>query len=278
MENTISLQVLFKELPKLSAPMLAGMGARASRAFQEISYELPTDTTAEGVGFALFQNHKVKFDFRKAQLPDKYLPTIVDHIHSSSEITGLVANHKAYIELTYAGEETETDPIAKYCALTALGAMLSTQDALVLANCNSRCALNAAKFLCMFAGRDWMESIRNLPLIYLFCGAAAYDVPTDSSKLWLRTHGNHMLNIPDIGAEFPADQQEVIVPQALETFETLMGYMNALGVPIAPGHMVEGSTMMITVKDKSTATGEIYDSPSGLLTLAFSPKPVGTTT
>jgi hypothetical protein len=274
MENAISLQVLFKELPQLSAPMLTGMGARASKAFKEVTYDFPADTTVAGAGYATFGTHKVKFDFVKHPIPDKYRATIVDHIHTSADIAGLVEDHAAYIELSYEGEET--DPIAKYCILTALGSMLSTQDALVLANCNSHCALNAAKLLCMFAGKDWMESIQQLPLVYLFCGAAAYDVPNDDSKVWLRTHGNHMLNIPDIGAEFDVSQHEELVPQALETFETLMGYMNALGVPIAPGHTVEGSTMMITVKEKPTATGEIYDAPSGLLTLAFSPKPVST--
>lgn len=274
MENVISLQVLYRELPQLSSQMLSGMGARASSTLKNVTYELPDDTRQDGVGFATFDGHKVKLTFCNRKLSTADAENIANHIHSTPDVEELVADHNAYIDLTYEGEETS--PVSIYLILKLLAAMLSTQDALVLANCNARSGLNAAKILCTFAGKDWMSVVGKQPLVYLISGAVVHEVPSDATKAWLRTHGNHLLNVPDLGCLFSLDQQAEIVPAALETFETLMGYMTAIGIPISPGHKMEGETMMITVKGQPESTDEMYQSPSGMLALEFSPKSAST--
>lgn len=280
MENAISLQVLFRQLPQLNPQMLTGMAKRAAAALAEAQYELPADTTRAGSGFVTLDGLKVSLDFHQSKLSDEQVEAITFHIHGTPELPDLIAEHKAYIELSAAEDGGGGDPVALYVTLTALASMLSTQDALVVANLNGCCGFNAAKMLCMFAGKDWIEVIQKWPLVFLFSGALVHEMAGDPNMAFLRTHGNGLLGgIPEIGCTVPAQQQAEIIPQALETFETLMGYMTAIGIPISTGHTMGGKTMMITVKETPSASGpdqDLYASDSGMLLLEFSPKPVGT--
>jgi len=269
--DRISLQVLFKELPKFGAKELNEVAAHVSHRAPPFTYQLPQDTSVDGQGLAATDAYKIKLDFCKRRLSEKEMAQISAHVRLVPDAAENIELHSAYIELSV--EPNQAKPLEAYQILTFLGLMLSTQKGLVIANVNGFTSFSSAGLQQILADEDWMDAIENMPPLFLYSGPVIHEFD-DNEMLWMRSYGNHLFDIPDLGTLFSPHIVQQYVPMTLTVFDNIMTYMIDTGTKVEAGHTMESETVTILLTSQSAKPDQYYyQSPSGMLRVEYTPKP-----
>ena len=269
--DRISLQVLFKELPKFSEKDLNELAANVSHRAPALTYQLPQDTSIEGRGAAATDKLKIRLDFCNHKLSEKELAQISAHIRLVPDAAENINLHNAYIELSV--EPNPEKPLEAYQLLAFLGLMLATNNGLIIANVNGFTSFNSSGLQMLLGDEDWMDAIENMPPLFLFSGPVIHEFD-DNELLWMRSYGNHLMNIPDLGTAFSNHIVQQYVPMTLTVFDNMMSYMIETGTKVEPGHTMESETVLISIGEQPAKPDEyFYQSPSGMLRVNYTPKP-----
>ncbi len=269
--DRISLQILFQSLPKFSERELNELASHVSHRAPAFTFQLPKDTSVEGEGAALTDKHKIKFAFCTRRLEDRDLAQISAHIRLVPDAAEKIEEHAAFIEISV--EPGPEKPLEAYQLLAFLACMISSHGGLVIANINGFTSFNAPQILNLFGDEDWFDAIENMPPLFLFSGPVIHEFD-DNELLWMRSYGNHLLGIPDLGTIINKEILQEYVPMTLEVIDNIMSYMIESGAAVEPGHTMESESVIISVKDQPAKPDEyFYQSPSGMLRIEYTPKP-----
>lgn len=270
-QDRISLQILFKNLPQLDTKILNDLATNVSHRAPAFTYQFPKDTSAGGQGLAATEKYKVKIDFQNRKLSDIELAQISAHIRLIPETDQNINQHGSFIELS--AEPNQEKPLEAYQLLTFLALMISTQGGLVIANINGFTSFSSDNLQQILADEDWMDAIENMPPLFLYSGPVIHEFD-DSEMLWMRSYGNHLFNIPDLGTAFSPHIVQHYVPMTLTVFDNIMSYMIESGERVEAGHTMESESVTIAVKEQPAKEDEyFYQSPLGMLKIEYSPKP-----
>lgn len=274
----ISLQVLFPSLPRISSGELAEQSAIHMPAFKNVVVNLPDDTRGGGFGtFHFFENGnaiKVNLEFSRRPLDSQAVEKICGYIGCAPETKELIGKHTSYIELsTESGTTQSGTTLQSYVRLTAIAAILAARGALVLANINGYTSFPVEQIMSILsrAGKsNWLDTIYGMPLLFLYSGLVALTFDNQRT-LWLRTYGNHLFDLPDLGTAISLAELSSQVPVTQSAFDNVMRYMLESGKRVFPGQIIDGDTLKVQVKAQPDFNDELfYQSPSGLLCLEFS--------
>lgn len=270
-KDRISLQILFKSLPKLGERELNELASHVSHRAPAFTYHLPKDTSVDGEGVAATEKYKVKFAFCNRRLEDRELAQISAHIRLVPDAAEKIEEHQSYIDISV--EPDSEKPLAAYQMLAFLACMIATPNGLAITNINGFTSFNAQQVLTLFGDDDWVDAIENMPPLFLFSGPVIHEFD-DNEQLWMRSYGNHLLGIPDLGTIISKEIVQEYVPMTLEVMDNIMSYMIESGNKVEPGHTMESETVVINVKEQPAKPDEyFYQSPSGMLRIDYTPKP-----
>lgn len=269
-KDRISLQILFKQLPKFSAQELNEIAAHVSHRSPAFTYQLPSDTSVDGHGLVATGDYKIKLEFCNRKLSDKQLAQISAHVRLVPDTDENINLHNAYVEISV--EPDQPKPLEAYQILTFLAFLLSRPDGLVIANVNGFTSFNSAGLQQIMADEDWMDAIENMPPLFLYSGPVIHEFD-GNELLWMRSYGNHLFGIPDLGTVFSNHIVQQYVPMTLTVFDNIMTYMIETGSKVEPGHTMESESVMIAFSDQPAQPDEyFYQSPSGMLKVVYTPK------
>ena len=267
----ISLQVLFDKLPTFSERELNEAAKNVSHNAPDFRYQLPKDTSAPGEGVAATHAHKIKLNFCDKKLEERELAQIRAHIRLVPDAVLAIDKHSAYIDLSI--EQTPQKPLEAYQELTFLACMIALREGLAITNIHGYTSFSAPGMLQLLADNDWSDAIREMPPLFLFSGPVLHEFD-NNTNLWMRSYGNHLLGIPDLGTIIPSEIMQEYVPMTLQIFDNMMSYMIESGNQVEPGHTMETDSVLIKIFDQPAKPDEyFYQSPSGLLRVEYTPKP-----
>lgn len=274
----ISLQVLFTSLPRISSGELAEQAAIHLPAFKNVVVNLPDDTRGGGFGtFQFFENGnavKVNLEFSRRPLDSQAVEKICGYIGCAPETKELVGKHTAYVELTTETGSTQSGTtLTAYIRLTAIAAILAARGAVIISNINGYTSFPAEQIMGILArasNNNWLASIAQMPLLFLYSGLVALTFDNQRT-LWLRTYGNHLFDLPDLGTAIALAELTDQVPVTQSAFDNVMRYMLESGKRVFPGQIIDGDSLKVQVKAQPDFNDELfYQSPSGLLCLELS--------
>ncbi|HIA54602.1 MAG TPA: hypothetical protein EYN91_21370 [Candidatus Melainabacteria bacterium] len=269
--DRISLQILFDKLPKFSERELNEAASNVSHSAPAFRYQLPKDTSVRGEGIAATDAHKVKLNFCDKKLDEQELAQINAHLRLVPDASAAIKMHNAYIDLSV--EPNPEKPLQAYHLLTFLACMIAVRGGLAIANINGFTSFSAQQLLQLFGDDDWLDAIANMPPLFLFSGPVVHEFD-DNPALWMRSYGNHLLGIPDLGTFIPPEIVQEYVPMTLQVFDNIMTYMIESGTQVEPGHTMETESVLIKVCEQQAKPDEFYfQSPTGLLRIEYTPRP-----
>jgi len=269
-KDRISLQILFNELPKFSAKDLSETAANVSHRAPAFNFQLPQDTSVDGNGLAATDTYKIKIEFCNRKLSDVELAQISAHVRLVPDCDEGINQHGAYIELSV--DPNQDKPLEAYQLLTFLAFLIARHGGLVIANINGFTSFSAPGLQQIMADEDWMDAIENMPPLFLYSGPVIHEFD-GNELLWMRSYGNHLLGISDLGTAFSNHIVQQYVPMTLTVFDNIMSYMMESGNKVEAGHTMESESVMIALQEQKAEPDEyFYQSPSGLLNVVYTPK------
>lgn len=269
--DRISLQILFDKLPSFTERELNEAAKNVSHNPPDFRYQLPKDTTVAGEGVAGTDANKIKLSFCDRKLQERELAQISAHVRLVPDAAAGIEKHAAFIDLSV--EPNPAKPLEAYQELTFLACMIALREGLVIANINGFTSFSGPGMLQLLADNDWSDAIQEMPPLFLFSGPVLHEFD-NNTNLWMRSYGNHLLGIPDLGTIIPTEIIQEYVPMTLQVFDNMMSYMIESGNKVEPGHTMETDSVLIKIFDQPANPDEyFYQSPSGMLRVEYTPKP-----
>ncbi|MBX9953096.1 MAG: hypothetical protein K2Y39_28240 [Candidatus Obscuribacterales bacterium] len=269
--DRISLQILFDKLPSFTERELNEAAKNVSHNPPDFRYQLPKDTTVAGEGVAGTDANKIKLSFCDRKLQERELAQISAHVRLVPDAAAGIEKHTAFIDLSV--EPNPAKPLEAYQELTFLACMIALREGLVIANINGFTSFSGPGMLQLLADNDWSDAIQEMPPLFLFSGPVLHEFD-NNTNLWMRSYGNHLLGIPDLGTIIPTEIIQEYVPMTLQVFDNMMSYMIESGNKVEPGHTMETDSVLIKIFDQPANPDEyFYQSPSGMLRVEYTPKP-----
>ena len=193
-EKRLSLQVLFGPLADsaLDADKFVGVlqGLHSSMAGARFDHE--KDGTK---GILSWGPHKLEVLIRNRPLPKEFIQRCIDTAFYKPEQKESARRHRTYVLLYHQGGEVSRWD--QYAALGAAAAALSRQGAVAVTNAFAPSSIPASQLDQLFKSPDAWTMLQNMPPAMLYMGFMKYKVPR-SEKVWMRTHGGHLLGVPDL--------------------------------------------------------------------------------
>ena len=269
--DRISLQILFERLPSLSERDLNEAAKNVSHNPPDFRYQLPKDTSVSGEGVAATDAHKIKLNFFDRKLEDRELAQISAHVRLVPDAVAGIEKHGAFISLSV--EPNPAKPLEAYQELTFLACMIALREGLAISNINGFTSFSGPGMLQLLADNDWSDAIQEMPPLFLYSGPVLHEFD-NNTNLWMRSYGNHLLGIPDLGTIIPTEIIQEYVPMTLQVFDNMMSYMIESGNKVEPGHTMETDSVLIKIFEQTAKPDEyFYQSPSGMLRVEYTPKP-----
>ncbi len=112
---------------------------------------------------------------------------------------------------------------------------LASFDAVVVLNETAHTSIGAASLSAAGLQGDRLQELKDLPLLFLYCGFVKYDVQ-DTEGVWMRTYGAARFGLPDLAALAAGHHEGELY---FGMFETILGYMRDSGSDLAAGHTMQ---------------------------------------
>jgi hypothetical protein len=234
-ERPLTLQLLFDQPLELDSGRWADTLATLHLETADARLEMDEPAEVPGkilalVGWGL---QVIKVIAANEPLDRELVETALRPAHFSPALKDAARRHVAHALLYYGG--FHTDPHEQYVALATVAASLAPFGTLMVLNAAAHTAFPAPALLPDAHTEDFMEFLRGLPIPMLYGGFAKYEVE-DVPGVWMRTHGNHLLDLPDL-AYHATDHYEG--ENTLDLFTGILDYARTSGQPLAAGHTME---------------------------------------
>jgi Domain of unknown function (DUF4261) len=234
-DNPLSLQLLFLEPYSLIGDELL----RAIRSFHismsAAQCEFDSALNRDGTTLGMFGwgEHVIRCVGFNLPMPPTAVEACIAPSHYSQDIKEHARAHKAHLLLYYGGYENS--PYEQYTALAAAAAVLSNCGAYVVLNESAVTSLPVAILAEFGKAGDAIEMLRNIPLPYLYCGFAKYEVE-DKPGVWMRTHGASLLGLPDFAAYTEGHHEG---ERYFQMFDNILSYLRESGAKLEAGHTLQ---------------------------------------
>jgi hypothetical protein len=168
-------------------------------------------------------------------MPSQVVESCVAPAHYGAELKARARSHRAHALLWYGG--THDSAVEQYVALATVAGALVEIGAEVVANENALTSFPAKGLAPTPEVSDMLELLRTMPLLYLYCGFAKYEVE-NIPGVWMRTHGNNLLGLPDLAFHAGAHKEGT---KTHELFSNIMLYILNLNARLDAGHTAQVS-------------------------------------
>jgi len=261
LESPLSLQLLFDAPLDLDGDALALMLRTfheelgdAKAEIVDISKVDPPQEVAEEepptfLGLVGWGKQVVKLVGFNFPMPRTPVEACVRPAHIAGEIKQAAYDHSSHALLYYAGYETE--PHEQYVGLAAVAAGLARLGAMIVMNEPARTAIPAVALLPHDDDPgDFMQMLRTLPIPLLYGGFVKLEVD-EVPGVWMRTFGNHLLQLPDLAYHAPGHEDGANI---FEVFGHMLDYLRESGRTFAPGDTMQvGRDFHLTLRDRTTS-------------------------
>jgi hypothetical protein len=237
-ENPLSLQVLFAGKLQLDPQALT----RALRSYHPSManglFEIDPQLAAQGtpLGLVGWGQQVIKLVGFDAPMPAEVVAKCVQPAHYPQDLKARALAHQAHTLLYYAGHCD--DPREQYVALAVVAGILSDFGALVVLNESAHTSMPAGVYFDKTVRGDRLDVVRAFPLLLLFCGFVKYEVE-GFKGVWMRTHGCHLLRLPDLAFRAKGHFQGEFV---FEMFNNILNYLLESGAELDDGHTMQIET------------------------------------
>lgn len=240
-ERPVSYQLLFLETLDIDADALTlalrayhpSVGKARAELVEVVLENVPEEESHSLIGLVGWANHIVKIVGFNARIPDSVFETCVRPAHFDMQLKETARQHKSHLILYYAG--FETDPLEQYVALTVTAAALARFNAILLLNEAARTAFPAEALLVEEPEHDSLELLRAMPIPLLYGGFVKIEIDGEPG-VWMRTFGNKLLHLPDLGFKAEGHHQG---SETFDLFANMLDYLRQSGSQIAPGHTMQ---------------------------------------
>jgi hypothetical protein len=234
-EKGLSLQVLFDAPLAWSAGALLEALRSVHPSLAAATFELDERTASQGtpVGLASWDQHVIQVVAFNAPMPRDIVELCVAPAHFGQDLKHRARAHRSHAILYYAGREPSR--VEQYVALAVVAAALSSFGGIIVTNESARTSFPATALRVGAGEGDALKALRKLPLLILYCGFVKYDLP-NRDGVWMRTYGNHLLDLPDLAMLVPGHQHGT---EVFELFSTILSYLHSSGARLAPGHTMQ---------------------------------------
>lgn len=264
-ERALNLHVLFAAPPKWNETALTTALRSYHPSLSAATFEIDPQTAAQGtpIGLAGWQKHVVRVVGFDAPMPRKVVDPCIQAAHYPKDLKERARAHQAHALLSYAGNESSA--LEQYVALAVVAGALSQIGAIVVGNESARTSFPAEALRPRREIKDMLEVLRHMPLLYLYSGFAKYGMD-GIPGVWMRTHGNHLLGIPDLAAHAQGHHE---ASRIHGIFSNLMEYLLTSKARMDAGHTAQISENEF-IKLRAPRKDEYFlDSPTELLVVEF---------
>ena len=231
-QKPLSLQILYDQLPAFDPIALTERLRAYDPCMSDGTVESSPEGESQGTPFGriAWGQHIVDFVAFTAPMPPAVVEQVVHPAHYPEAVKQKARAHTAHVLLYYAGD---ADPYEGYIALAGAAGVLS-DGAIVVAN-EAACTSLPAEVFALSDSGDRLEILRSLPLPLIFIGMVKY-IPSQGSRIWMRTHGANLLGLPDL-AYWASGHQEG--NSTMELYDSTLGYLLKSKAQVAPGHTLQ---------------------------------------
>lgn len=270
-DSPLSLQLLFAERVPTDAdaltlalrsyhPEMAGGRAEFLDTSADTSEEVRdliagSPVPPGSLGLVEWGPHAVQVVGINAPIPESVLQAAVDPAHYPPELKDLARANRAHALLFYAGEHE--DRLEQYVALAAVAAGFARLGAYLVLNESARASIPAPVLAREPAEpgeqpEDMLALLRELPIPMLYGGFVKYLVE-GSDAVWMRTHGNPTLGLPDFAYRAAGHHEG---NDTFNLFANLATYLRESGREFHPGDTLGvGDGKTLTLREPTEAEG-----------------------
>lgn len=184
------------------------------------------------VGLIEWGSHRIRLAGFDAPMPYGPIRTCVEPAAMAPEIKADAIAHAAHVLLYYAGEHPEI--LERYVALGVVAGALARFGAIVTLNEEARSAIPAFDLI-PADGEDLFDTLRKLPLPYLFAGFVKLDVG-DEHRPWARTFAAHRFGLPDLARHLAGHHE---TSDTFHLFSGILAYLHQSGEKFLPGDSLD---------------------------------------
>jgi hypothetical protein len=249
-KSPLGLQILFAG----GLPMDFDAVAQAIREYDRSMASAHCDLRSAGegniVGVARWGKDLVEIVGFGAPMPAAAVKACVAPAHYDVTLKKRAIAHSSHALLYYGGHDSS--PHGQYVALAAVAGALASFDAIVVLNETAHTSIGAASLSAAGLEGDRLQELKDLPLLFLYCGFVKFDVQ-GVDGVWMRTFGAARFGLPDLAALAAGHHEGELY---FGMFETILGYVRASGSDLAAGHTMQlGKDLHMRLR---TAASEEY--------------------
>ena len=233
-QSPLSLQVLFEGTLSLTSESVTEALRAYTPSMSAAQCELDVELSAEGKLFGIlgWGKHVIKLVGFDLPMPADAVEACVAPAHYPQVVKAKVRAHTGHLLLFYAGYETK--PLEQYVALATTSGALAKLGAIAVLNESAHTSLPTG-VLAEMGGKNALDVLRSLPLLYLYCGFVKYEVE-GTDGVWMRSYGAHLLGLPDFAA-LAAGHHEG--EKYFEVLGNILSYLQTSGAKLAAGHTMQ---------------------------------------
>lgn len=266
-QGAIGLQVLFDRALTLHSGEVTNSLRSYDGSMAAAQYEVDAGLSRQGklIGLAGWGSHVVQILGFNLPMPPDAVESCVAPAHYSQELKQQAREHKSHVLLFYAGNDRS--PYEQYIALAAVAGALSRFGGVVVLNESGHTSF-PAQALVAEGATNMIEQLRALPLPALYCGFMKYELSegldqldaahllidflaqTAGCRIWMRTHGANVLNLPDLAAWAGGHEEG---EEYFNLFDHVLRYLLGSGAKISIGHTAQiGNECFLQFRDATS--------------------------
>jgi hypothetical protein len=234
-KSKVSLQILFKGPLSIETESLKAALQKWHSEMKKAACEFDSECVTQGtpLGLVGWADHVVKLVGFNTPIPEHVLERCVKPSNFKEDFKQNAYDHQSHLILWYAGYEVSR--VEQFVALAAVAAVLASFGASVVLNEKAHSCFPAAALSGTTEKGDRMELLRTLPLLILYGGFVKYEVEKVSG-IWMRTHGLHILGLPDLAILTRGHYEAEL---AFETSSNVLSYVAESEAKLAAGHTMQ---------------------------------------
>jgi hypothetical protein len=259
-----ALQLLFDGPPEIPADGLQAALREYHTDLATATAELgeaPAGSGAAYAGLLKWGEHAVKLLAYASAMPGDAVDYCLRHALLPEDVKIEAAQHRGHVLLYYAGGTADAFEAA--VAVAAVAGVLARFGAFVTLHEAARTGILSHALLPDDDDEDMLETLRNLPLPYLYAGFAKMEV-TDEAGVWMRTYAAHALGLPDLARRVRGHDYG---RATFGLFTGIFGYLRETGLTLIPGEVVRVGEQTHLLPREPKASEWWLDSPGRVLVL-----------
>lgn len=209
------------------------MISNADAELANASFELMPEAFAQRTPFGHISwgDHKVMLVGFNAPMPKEAWEMPIQAGNYDQDVKKAARAHQSHLLLYYTG--ASPDAFDAYVALATVACAVAEFGGVAFINPNGETSMPSLP-ASSFDGGVVADTWRSLPPLTLFAGFVKYD--TGGDGVWMRTHGAHLMGLPDLAMLQPGHQ---FGERTFEMFNDILHYVRTSGAKLRVGETMQ---------------------------------------